>query len=241
VIKTTSVKMHTGYITFYHRKKKYGFIDSWELDLQDIFFHYANCKKEYKNIIRGDRVEFDIGKSTELLFKYEANNIAYLGNSSKENLKKSFTEQTFLKGFVKIIDGNYFVKDKESYVMIKLCISQFEDLGGEYENNLNKRIEYKIIDYSSTGKIKAVKANRQFSSDYYLLKSQKHFFGKTIEKIKGGYIIRLSNNIVGYLPSSLLVKANKTLEINEDVRVFCIKINENTGNVVFDVAENNEK
>ena len=146
--------MAEGYISFISSSGHYGFIDSPDLLHDHIFFHSSNCKKSYKHIIKGDKVNFELSPNGEK--GDEATNISFIQNTNLDSLKKDFENNKSLKGFLKKIDNKYYVKDKNTYIFIRLIVASYEiNLKEVYEDNLNKLIDYKIITLKDNNKIRA--------------------------------------------------------------------------------------
>lgn len=229
--------MIEGYISYIDSSGQYGFIDSPDLLLDYIFFHSSNCKKSYKHINKGDKVNFELkldGKKG-----IEAINISFIQNATLDGLRNDFENNTILKGFLKKIDGKYYVKDKGTYIFMRLIVANNEiNVNEVYENHLNELIDYKIVTLTDKNKIRAINVNRQFIPECKLLVEGNQTEGLVVANIKGGYQIKIYDNIIGFLPNSLA--NNRILERGELVNVTCIKANDDLGNVVFNLTENVE-
>lgn len=229
--------MIEGYISYINRRGHYGFIDSPDLLLDHIFFHYKNCEKSYKHIYNGDKVNFNLDPNGEK--GIEATNISFIKNASLDGLRKDFVNNTSLKGFLKKIDDKYYVKDGETYIYIRLIIASYEiNLKEVYEDNLNKLIDYKIITLTDRNKIRAININRQFLPECKLLVKGNKTEGLVVANVKGGFRIKIYDNILGFLPNSFVLKSKRVLEIGELVNVTCIKATDDLENVVFNLTEN---
>lgn len=231
--------MPIGYISYINSTKHYGFIDSPDLDIDQIFFHVNNCKKNYIHIYKGDKVSFEFNPFID--FESGAKEIAFLKNASLDGLKKDFENDKTLKGFLKKIDDNYYVKDRDTYIFIRLIIASYEiNLEEVYEKKLNTIIDYRLTTFTSKNKIRAININRQFLSDCKLLVKGNKTEGQVVSNVKGGYQIKIYDNILGFLPKSLAEKNKFALEEGEIVNVICISAGENLENVVFNLTENFE-
>lgn len=231
--------MAIGYISYINAKGLYGFIDCPELQLDDIFFPATFCNKLYKNIYKGDKVNFDLEINSEK--EIEAKNISFIQNSSLDGLRRDYNNQNILKGILKKIDNKYYVKDQETSILIRIIIANYEfNLNEVYENNLNKMIEYKISMFTIKNKIRAININRQFLPECKLLIEGNKTEGLVDAKVKGGYQVKIYDNIIGFLPNSLALKSKVILEVGELINVICIKSSEDLSNVVFNLTENYE-
>lgn len=230
-------QMPIGYIAHLNVKKRYGFIDSPEIDREHIFFHITRCLKSYKHTLKGDKVSFELEILTDN--KVEAKNIDFVQNASLAGLRKDFENGTILRGFLKKIEEKYYVKDRETYIYIQLIIADYEtNLKEIYEDNLNKSIEYKIVRLTNKNKIRAININRQFLTGVKCLFVGNQTEGIVTGKVKSGYQIKIQDDILGFIPNSLVLKRKGELQDGELINVTCIKSDEKFGNVIFDLTEN---
>lgn len=231
--------MPIGYISFINNMGNYGFIDSPDLNIDNIFFHTNNCKKIYENINMGDKVYFEYDPVLDL--EIGAREILFLKNASLDCLKSDFKNGNSLKGFLKKFNGNYYVRDRDTYILILIVINNYEiNLKEAYEDNLNKLIDYRIVTFTSKNKIRAINLNRQFFPDCKFLVKGNKTEGQVVSTIKGGYQIRIYDNILGFLPYSLAIKRKKNLNQGEIIKVTCIQAGDYLENVIFDLTENFE-
>lgn len=229
--------MAIGYISHINNKEHYGFIDSPELQLEDIFFHTSYCEKRYSFVYKGDKVNFDLETNSDN--RKEAKNISFIQNANLDSLKLDYENNTILKGFLKKIDDKYYVKDKETYVLIQLIVVNYEiNIDEVYEKNLNKMIDYKIISISNNNKIRAININRQFSPESNFKIEGIKTEGVVVATIKYGYQIKIYDNILGFLPNTLVIKSKVVLEVGDLIKVTCIEASEDLSNVIFDLTEN---
>lgn len=239
ILKPNNTSMPIGYISYINNAGHYGFIDSPDLNNDHIFFHTSNCIKSYKHIYKGDKVSFEFNHVDD--HESGAKEISFLKNASLDGLKSDFENGNSLKGFLKKIDDKYYVKDRDTYIFIRLIVASYEiNLNEVYEDNLNKLIDYKIFSFTSKNKIRAININRQYLPDCKLLVEGNKTEGQVVSNVKGGYQIRIYDNILGFLPNSLVVKSKTILNEGEMVNVTCIKAGDDLENVVFDLTENLE-
>ena len=87
-----------------------------------------------------------------------------------DGLRKDFEKQIKLKDFLKKVEEQYYVKDRDTYIYIRLLISDNEiNLKETYENKLNQLIDYKIVSFTDKNKIRAINLNRTFLPECYLI------------------------------------------------------------------------
>lgn len=229
--------MATGFVSYMNTKGYYGFIDSPELAIDHIFFHTINCDKSYTHLYKGDKVSFDLDADGPK--GNQAINISFLQNASLDGLRKDFEKGTILKGFLKKINDKYYVKDCDTYILIRLVIAKYEMNTEEvYEENINKLIDYKIIALTDKNKILAVNVNRQFSPASKLLLEGNATVGTVIGAVKGGYTVKVYDNVIGFLPNSFVLKSKRELVDGESVEVTCVQVNDDGRSGVFDLTEN---
>ena len=227
--------MPTGYITYYNQSRKFGFIDCPELNYYDIYFHFVNINSEYKHIFPSDYVEFEL-KMLSNENQLEANEIKFIRNRSLEYLHQDFLNKKTKKGFLKKIGEYYYVKDFETYLLIKLRVSPYEtDLFNCYESKLNTEINYQIVVFSNKNKIRAINTDRKFSNEYLIATNGNNCIAKVQNKIKGGYNILVEEKIIGFIPDSIAY--NYPADLDEDfmINVRCINKNESSEKPVFEI------
>jgi ribosomal protein S1 len=145
------------------------------------------------------------------------------------------------KGFLKKIDDKYYVKDRDTYIFIRIIIASYEiNLKEVYEDNLNKLIDFRIFTFTSKNKIYAININRTLLPNSKLLAEGNNTEGQVVSTVKGGYQIRIYDNILGFLPNSFAIRSKPILHEGELVNVTCIKAGNDLDNVVFDLTENLE-
>jgi cold shock CspA family protein len=227
--------MPTGYITYYNPSRKFGFIDCPELNYFDIYFHHNNINSEYKHIFPSDHVDFELKKLYDEN-QLEANEIKFIRNSTLEYLHQDFVNKKTKKGFLKKIQDNYYVKDSETYLFIKLRISPYEtELFNCYESKLNAQINYQIVVFSNKNKIRAINTDRKYSIEYLMAVSGNNCIAKVENKIKGGYKILVEEKIIGFIPDSIAYKHGVDLIEDFMLKVRCIQNNESSETPVFEI------
>ncbi len=209
------------------------------MKIDHIFFHTNNCKNTYKHIYKGDKVTFEYNPIVDK--ECGAKEISFLKNANLDGLKSDFEKGNSLKGFLKKIDDNYYVKDRDTYIFIRLIIASYEiNIKEIYEDNLNKIIDFRLVTFTSKNKIRAVNLQRQFLPNTKLLVEGNSTEGQVVASVKGGYQIRIYDDILGFLPTSLANKSLNNINEGEMVNVTCIKTGKDLDDVVFNITENLE-
>jgi hypothetical protein len=194
---------------------------------------YLNA--EYKHIFPSDYVEFEL-KVLSDENQTEATEIKFIRNSTLENLYEDFRKEKIKKGFLKKIDDNFYVKDSETYLLIKLRVSPYEtDLFNCYESKINTLINYRIIVFSNKNKIIAINTDRNFCKEYLQVTSGNICIAIVQNKIKYGFNILVEEKIFGFIPYSIAIKHGEDLSENSMVKVKCIENNETSEAPVFEI------
>ena len=229
--------MPIGYISYLNTSGNYGFIDCPELNLDHIYFHYTNCSKTYKNIYKGDKVTFEseCDDTNGVIPK----KIAFVKNATLDVLKNDFENGTHLKGYLKKIENKYYVKDLTNYMFIQLVLIDHEiNLKEVYDDHLNELIDYKIVMFTENNKIRAINLKRQFSPDRNLLFIGNQMSGLVVAVVKGGFQLKVYDNIIGFLPLSFTITSGQNIEVGSKVEVTCIKSNTDIDNYIFNLTAN---
>lgn len=228
--------MPIGFISYYKIDGNFGYIDSPEIKLDNIYFHLTNCSKSYQYVNLGDEVSFELLEENEK--GVEAKKITFRRNTSIEGLRTDFENKTVLKGNLKKIDSNFYVRDKETHILIRLFrFKSFIDTIEFYENRLNQIIEYRIVSFTHRNRIRAIDTSIDLPIE------SSHFFEKgsieaqVIAKLKGGYQFKFFEQSIGFLPNSSVV-TNKDLSLGEKISVTCIFVRDFSENSFFDLTEN---
>lgn len=231
--------MPTGYISHISCTANFGFINSSELGMGRIYFHTINCKKSYKYINNGDKVSFVCNLNIDK--KMEATEVFFIQNPDLEKLKIDFKNGNSLDGFLKKRGNYYYIKDRETYIYIPLMINLYEiNKEQVYKDNLNALINYKIVVFDLNNRIKAINIDRQLLPECKLLVKGNKTEGEVSSTVKGGYLVKIYENILGFLPKSLADKNGATLENGEKINVTCIETGEDLENVILDLTKNIE-
>lgn len=119
-IPTTPAVRHVGQVKWFNSKAGYGFITMKNESNEDvdIFTHYSTVKvvdSQYKYLVQGEYVEFELTESTNENHKYQATNVTGIQNGKlmcetrQQNRTQSRTDKvnddTDKGGFTKVVRG----------------------------------------------------------------------------------------------------------------------------------------
>jgi ribosomal protein S1 len=203
----------TGKVTFVNHEKKYIAIEYEKNDKLKSVNGYVDeppqpgskSQKPIKNkhtFHIGDTVNFTLSKSVRG-DKTIATNIQYLYNNALDVLvNKAKTENRFL-GYLKNVDGKYFVKEIDSYLFFPTFLSPWQVKPKEAD--LNEAVSFELENLHNKEKITASLFNQKFITEYYLAEkafSKKEIIEAAIYKITphGIYLNVFGENIQAKLP-----------------------------------------
>lgn len=75
---TVNSKRCIGQVKWFNNKAGYGFVTTSDEEKHDIFTHYSNIQvdnSQYKYLVQGEYVEFDMSESANTNHKFQATNI----------------------------------------------------------------------------------------------------------------------------------------------------------------------
>jgi hypothetical protein len=136
--KTMSEEIYRGKVTFVNHDKHYLTIEyTHKSKMKEIYFQTGENEKSVllasgkKHKFRvGDEVNFEL-KLTPRGDRMNAHNIQFLYNTALERLiNKAQTNNSF-KGYMKLVDDKWYVKETESYLFFPLQLSKWEKLPEE--------------------------------------------------------------------------------------------------------------
>lgn len=145
-------KLHRGTVSFVHHQKHYATIEYKEGEKKRSINFQTGIKeagrsaihiKDKKHIFRsGDTVSFEV-KLTPRGDRLNAFNVKFLYNNELDKLlQKARTDNRF-KGFLKMADESYFVKELHSYLFFPLLLSQWEIKPPEHA--FNEAYEFRLV------------------------------------------------------------------------------------------------
>ncbi len=166
---------YKGQVSSYNKKGHFGFIETEDKSSYFFFFDEAEqlqlkkmrILKEVHSFFSGDEVEFELRPSTRHVDKMEAFNITFIRNVRIQNIIDEAVAKGKLLGYLKQVKDEFFVKHVGTYMIIPVQTSSWEtNFHSVYSNNLNKVVEFKLLQTAQTDKLVAVLIERRFSEEY---------------------------------------------------------------------------
>ena len=147
-------QVYKGTISFINYEKQFATIGYLHNNKQKS----VNCKtdtgsgKKPQQYRLGDGVSFQL-KLSDRGDKLTAYNVKYTHNTGIDLLiQKAATENRF-SGYLKIVEGNYFVKEWESYILFPLRLSPWEK--PPVESAANEAISFKLVNLDKPNNLAA--------------------------------------------------------------------------------------
>lgn len=225
-----------GKVSFVHHDKDYITID-YEINgkqkningkvddatQQDWVARKINRKKH--RFLVGDTVEFNIELSPRG-DRQVATNIHFLYNTAIDALiDKSRTHNRFL-GYLKEVDGKYFVKEADSYLFFPLPLAPWQLPPAE--ERLNEAIDFSLENTDKRSAITAKLINSKYISEFYTLvkaSKSKTPVKATITSITPHAVhVRLLHDL---LRSKITAKEGQQLKEGDEVEVLVTHIGDN--------------
>src|ERR1035437_5929504 len=227
----------SGYITYYSKYKAFGYIDIPAFNMEDIIFTDINLNSKYTTICPGDSISLKIGMKED--GESYASDICFVENTKIKTLRDNFNNQILLRGYIKKIGKDYYIRDVTTGVFIHLVISEYEsDIKQNYDERQDQITLFKIVQMSESNSMTAILTNRKFIPEYNNLISHNTVDAKVISVEKGGCKVRVFNKIDGFLPNRFLLKREKMPEAGDTISVICLNGNSFNADPVFDLASN---
>lgn len=175
-----------GKVAFINHEKKYAMIEyevngkkktvrgSIDIRLQKDLKEKKLIKKAHHFMI-GDMVSFNL-KLADKSDKMVAVNIEYLYNNALDMIINKATTDNNLKGYLKVADDKFFVKEMESYVFFPVHISPWQVLPAMDE--LNEPVQFSLDHPEKKDKAIAILSKVKYIPEYNT--AIKFFKDKTI-------------------------------------------------------------
>lgn len=158
--------LQKGQVSFVNHEKKYIIIEYEQNGKKKVVNGSVDEKLlKKKHVFHiGDTVSFTVGISGRG-DRMVATNIQYLYNNALDVLiNKAKTENNFT-GYLKIVDGKYFVKEIDSYLFFPVLISPWQLKPTEAE--LNEAVTFALDNLEKKEKITASLFTQKFIPEYY--------------------------------------------------------------------------
>ncbi|CAN5392427.1 hypothetical protein BH10BAC3_BH10BAC3_30300 [soil metagenome] len=177
-------KLYTGIISFVHHQKYYATIDYKEGEKKKTINFQTDVKDEAKTGVSqkdkkhyfrtGDTVNFQI-KLTPRGDRLNAYNVKFLYNNELDKLLQQARTNNLFKGFLKMVDDTYFVKELHSYLFFPIVFSPWENKPPE--NTFNEAFEFGLVNMDKQN-IAAELANPSYIPAYRT--ALKYYRDKTV-------------------------------------------------------------
>ena len=214
-----------GNVSFVNHEKKYIIIEYEQNGKKKTVNANIGADKQskIKNKVRhfhiGDTVSFKLQMS-ERGDRMIVNDLRFLYNNALDALiNKSRTENNFI-GYLKIVDGKYFVKEIDSYLFFPLPSSPWQIKPTEKE--LNEAVTFSLENTDKKDKVTAKLFNNNYIPEFYAaVKMHKAKTPVDAEVYKIGphgiYLNVIADKIQTKLP--LPEYANLNLKVGEKIKV----------------------
>jgi len=181
-----------GFISRFYVELNYGFI---EADDGNCYFFFHD-KKQYKTseeakaahkFRAGDRVAFQAEYDEK--GRTKACNVKFIQNEKRDKLIKEAEESNTLKGYLKKIDDDYFVKHINTYIFIPVKISEWEtNLESIYQDRIDDLVLFELRNIKKPHSLYATLTDRLLKKEYALLEEQKFLKEPVYVRINGGNV-----------------------------------------------------
>jgi len=214
-----------GNVSFVNHEKKYIIIEYEQNGKKKTVNANIGADKQskIKNKVRhfhiGDTVSFELQMS-ERGDRMIVNDLRFLYNNALDALiNKSRTENNFI-GYLKIVDGKYFVKEIDSYLFFPLPSSPWQIKPTEKE--LNEAVTFSLENTDKKDKVAAKLFNNNYIPEFYAaVKMHKAKTPVDAEVYKIGphgiYLNVIADKIQTKLP--LPEYANLNLKVGDKIKV----------------------
>lgn len=170
----TKPEIIQGKVTFIHHEKNYVTID-YELngkkksinglvgEKEQVKWKAAKIIKKPHHFRMGDEVIFNIvlsGRGDKMI----ADNIVFRYNNEFTNLLQKAPIENKFVGYLKEVDGHYFVKETGSYIVFPLIISPWEIKPPD--TNLNEPAFFKLDNFDNPSAVTASLIRQAFIPEY---------------------------------------------------------------------------
>ncbi len=166
-------QLYRGKISFINYEKQFATIDYLHNTKQksvNFKTNAADSGKKPHQFKLNDSVDFQL-RLSDRGDKMTAYNVKFIHNEAVDLLiQKSAIENRFA-GYLKIVDGKFFVKEVESYVLFPIQLSKWEK--EPVETAANVAISFKLINTDKPNSIAAELFSHNYISEYK--KALQHF------------------------------------------------------------------
>ena len=170
--------LYIGEVRFFNNEKNFGFIRTDDgksyYFCHDVEWHKKlkaeGVTKSQRKFSVGHEVSFKLKPHAKYKDEFEAYEIRFIRNvidiHRQEIIDQSQTDSV-LQGYLKGMEGGFFIKHKDTYVFVPVKISEWEaDLESVYSNRINSLVKFKLVQPSKITSLKAYLIDRKFSDLY---------------------------------------------------------------------------
>lgn len=200
---TNSENIKKGEVTKYFIEKCYGYIE--DIEKKSYYFFVDNGNLSYKEIKNshkfrsGDEVEFKVkldSKSRQVAY-----DLTFIKNLKRNEVIEEAKELNLLKGYLKKVEGLFYVKHLNTYLTIPINISNWEtDIDLIYEARINQVVTFELVNIDKPFKMSAVLTDRIFKQELTIINEFKNLGTTTYATITGhnekGYFTTLLDGTV---------------------------------------------
>ena len=215
-----SQKKYSGKITFVNHQKKYASIDYLEgKKTKTIHFQIETEQKEGDSKIKahkfrvGDEITFET-KLTPRGDRLNATNLKFLYNTDFERLTNRAATHNAFKGYMKLVDEAWYIKEIETYLFFPLLLSKWEILPEKEE------VMFALTHLDKPNSIGAELLQSEFIPEYKT--AMRHFknaetIAATVTKVTP---FAIYVNVVGdALQAKLPLEGNENLQEGDSVPI----------------------
>jgi hypothetical protein len=167
---------YTGTISFINHEKQFATIDYLHKTRQkSVNFKTVSGKGKKPHQYRlGDVVRFDL-RLSDRGDKMTADNVTYVHNPALDVLLQKAAKENRFSGYLKPVDGKWFVKEIDSYILFPLELSPWEIPPAATAENV--AISFKLTDTERPNSTRAALFSHQYIPEYRM--AQRHYKDKT--------------------------------------------------------------
>lgn len=235
---TTDGATTTGRVVSYAAVGYFGFIECKKQ--KPVYFNLRDCERGYRQVHVGDNVQFAYDDNDGAPC---ARRVCYLGNAALDDLRTDFADGTVRQGYIKRIANDYYVRDVETHILLKLTISPNErDTNEIYRGSLNRERGYQITHLSASNSLRAVLVTRRFQPGLAEMVCGQVYEATVTHDFAGGYLLQLQGSeIKGVLPCKKVFKQLIPIPFGSRVAVTLLSSPLTTERLLFELANDSQK
>jgi hypothetical protein len=174
-----AVTIYTGTVTFIHHDKNYVTIEYQQNERTKTINGAVGPKEQLKwkaeKIIKKEHL-FRIGDAVNFIIvptikkdKLIADCIVFLYNNALTNMLQKATIDNAFVGYLKEVEGKYFVKETASYIVFPLLISPWEHNPSNI--HINEPIFFSLTNFDKPDKVTAALKKHQYIPEYNVVQT----------------------------------------------------------------------